>query len=64
MTKMGPNDARCVVQAISKSFYFISYLISINNCTIYVFLCFLRASGRVAEETGPNDMSGIFLGDK
>ena len=58
--KMGLNNTRCIVWAISKSFYFILCLISINNCTIYVFCMFLRASGRAVEETGPNDTSGIF----
>ena len=58
--EMRPNDARCIIWAISMSFYFISCFISINNCTIYVFFMFLRALGRVAEETGPNNVSGIF----
>ena len=53
--KTGPNNARCIIWAISKFYiYFILCLINTNKYikVLFVFKGFREA---VAEEMGPND---------
>ena len=53
--KMGPNNARHVVWAISKLIYFLSCLIYTNNYIWVLFYIFKGFRKVAVQETRPND---------